>query len=148
MNYSVSIIATLLLIACGQRTINVPSNAMDKFDLFKRKEKFLPDDRLFYPGIADKFLRPILTEKINLAARDFEVVANKGAASAKEYQEAIRRGLGRFSDLYLMLDTEDRERICSYFEELMDIVGMQSSGGYLNDFMYGFDPSKGKSNSE
>ncbi|WP_336717453.1 DUF4844 domain-containing protein [Chryseobacterium mucoviscidosis] len=24
-------------------------------------------------------------------------------------------GLSRFADLYLKLDTEDRERICSYF---------------------------------
>ena len=51
-------------------------------------------------------------------------------------------GLERFSDIYLELDTEDRERICTYFEELMDIVGLESSGGYLNDFMYGFDPTE------
>jgi hypothetical protein len=59
-----------------------------------------------------------------------------------EYQNAIKIGLDRFSDLYLKLDTEDRERVCSYFEELMDIVGLESSGGHLNDFMYGFNPTK------
>ncbi|NOU62328.1 DUF4844 domain-containing protein, partial [Marinifilum caeruleilacunae] len=37
---------------------------------------------------------------------------------------------------------EDRERICCYFEELMDIVGLESSDGQLNDFMYGFNPSE------
>jgi hypothetical protein len=26
-------------------------------------------------------------------------------------------------------------------EELMDIVGLESSGGHLNHFMFGFDPN-------
>jgi hypothetical protein len=56
--------------------------------------------------------------------------------------EAIKTGLSRFSDVYLDLDTEDRERVCVYFEELMDIVGLESSNGQLNMFMYGFDPTK------
>lgn len=51
-------------------------------------------------------------------------------------------GLDRFSDIYIDLDTEDRERVCSYFEGLMDIVELESSWGQLNNFMYGFDPTE------
>ena len=131
-----------LFIACGQGQVNTPVNAMTKFDEFKRKEKFLQDDKLFYPGIGDSNLKPILSEKINLAAEDFRKLADKGNATDKEYQNAIKIGLERFTDHYLQLDTEDRERVCSYFEELMDIVGLESSGGHLNNFMYGFDPKK------
>ena len=115
---------------------------MTKFDEFKSKEKFLQEDKLFYPGIGDPNLKPVLTEMINLAAEDFKKLADKGNATDKEYQNAIKIGLERFTDLYLQLDTEDRERVCSYFEELMDIVGLESSGGQLNNFMYGFDPNK------
>lgn len=50
----------------------------------------------------------------------------------------IKVGLSRFSDIRMELDTEDRERLCGYFEELMDIVGLESSGGHLMMFMYGF----------
>lgn len=113
---------------------------MTKFEEFKNKEKFLQDDKLFYPGIADPSIKPALTEKINLAVDDFKKLANKGNATDKEYQNAIKIGLERFADLYLQLDTEDRERVCSYFEELMDIIGLESSDGHLNNFMYGFDP--------
>jgi hypothetical protein len=56
-------------------------------------------------------------------------------------QNAIQIGLDRFADLYVQLDTEDRERVCSYMEELMDIVGLESSAGHLNNFMFGFDPN-------
>jgi hypothetical protein len=132
----------LLFTACGQGQIKTPENAMTKFDEFKSKEKFLQDDKLFYSGIGDPNLKPVLTEKINLAADDFKKLADKGNATDKEYQNAIKNGLERFTDLYLQLDTEYRERVCSYFEELMNIVGLESSGGHLNNFMYGFQIEK------
>lgn len=115
---------------------------MAKFEEFKSKEKFVQDNTLFYPGIGDPTLKPILTEKINLVADDFKMLADRGTATDKDYQNAIKNGLDRFADIYINLDTEDRERVCHYFEELMDIVGLESSGGHLNDFMYGFDPTK------
>ena len=122
--------------------MKTPDNAMDKFEEFKKKEKFFEDNTLFYPGIGDPIMRPILTDKINLAASDFKEVANSKNPTDKEYQEKIRIGLKRFSDVYLNLDTEDRERVCSYFEELMDVVGLESSDGQLNEFMYEFDPTE------
>lgn len=115
---------------------------MTKFEEFKKKEKFLPDNKIYYPGIGNLELKPILTAKINLVADDFKKFAEKGNATNKEYQNAIKIGLDRFANLYLQLDTEDRERVCSYFEELMDIVGLESSDGHLNNFMYGFQIEK------
>jgi Domain of unknown function (DUF4844) len=129
----------LLLISCERGQIKTPTNAMDKFDEFKKKEKFVAEQ--FYPGIADPKMRPLLTDKINQAADDFSALAKKGKATDKDYQNKIKIGLQRFDDIYLNIDTEDRERICAYFEELMDIVGLESSGGYLNNFTYGFDPT-------
>ena len=114
---------------------------MDKFEVFKNKDKFLQDTVFFYPGLADQSLKPRLTEKINMAADDFKKIAESGKPTDKDYQDKIKIGLQRFSDVYISLDTEDRERVCHYFEELMDIVGLQSSDGHLNNFMYGFDPT-------
>ncbi|WP_255497861.1 DUF4844 domain-containing protein [Flavobacterium sp. I3-2] len=110
------------------------------FENFITKEKFKEDSSLFYPGLSDEKLNPLLTSLINESAKDFQLIAEKGNATEAEYQNAIKSGLNKFSLIYLELDTEDRERICSYYEELMDIVGLESSGGHLNDFMYGFDP--------
>lgn len=115
---------------------------MDKFEQFRAKEKFLEDSLSYYPGIADSSMRPILSEKINLVANEFERLAKTNNASDKDYQNKIDIGLRRFNEVYLDLDTEDRERVCHYFEELMDIVGLKSSGGLLNNFMYGFDPTE------
>ena len=120
-------------------TTNETTNALQ---VFKVKPKYAQDTGIFYPGLADESLRPSLTEKLNLAADDFIVLAATGKASAKDYQDRIEVGLQRFADVYNSLDTEDRERTCRYFEELMDIVGLENSGGHLNHFMYGFDPSQ------
>lgn len=131
-----------LFAACGQVQIKTPKKAMEKFEKFKAKEKFVEDVKLLYPGIGDEKMKPILTERINLAAEDFEKVAQSGNASEEDYQNAIKKGLNRFSEIYLDIDTENRERVCGYFEELMDIVELESSDGQLNNFMYGFDPTE------
>lgn len=128
--------------SCEQTKMTTTIDAMPKFENFKNKEKFLPDNTIFYPGIGDEKLKPILTEKINLAADDFKKIAESNNPTVENYQNAIKNGLNRFSGIYLELDTENRERICAYFEELMDIVGLESSEGQLNDFMYDFDPNQ------
>jgi hypothetical protein len=129
----------LTLSACGQNAteMKTPENANEKFAEFTTKKKFLEEN--FYPGITDEKMRPVFTEKINQIASDFKTVAESKKPTDKNYQEKIGIGLSRFADIYLELDTEDRERVCTYIEELMDIVELESSNGQLNKFMYGFD---------
>lgn len=136
------IFVTLIFSSCGQSQIKTPTDAMSKFEKFKNKEKFIEDMTIFYPGIGDEKLKPILTDKINLIVDDFKKIAESKNATDEDYQNAIKKGLQRFSEIYLEIDTENRERICHYFEELMDIVGLESSNGQLNDFMYNFDIKK------
>ena len=117
--------------------MKTPKNADEKFAKFITKKKFVEEN--FYPGIADEKMLPVFTEKINQIASDFKTVAQSEKPTDKNYQEKIRIGLSRIADIYLELDTEDRERVCTYIEELIDIVELESSNGQLNKFMYGFD---------
>ncbi len=140
--YTQIFIFFLTLFAYGQNAteMKTPENATEKFENFMAKKKFV--EQLYpnsYPGIADEKMRPIFTKKINQVAADFKAVSESAKPTEKKYQEKIEQGLSRFADISLDLDTEDRERVCMYFEEIMDIVGLQSSGGQLNKFMYGFD---------
>jgi hypothetical protein len=132
----------LTLSACGQNAteMKTPVNANEKFAEFIEKKKFVEEN--LYPGIADEKIRPVFTEKINQVAKDFKTVSELEKPTDKKYQEKIGIGLSRFADVYMKLDTEDRERVCTYIEELMDIVELESSNGQLNSFMYGFDPNK------
>ena len=132
----------LTLSACGQNAteMKTPENANEKFIEFLAKTKFVEEN--FYPGISDEKMRPVFTKKINQIGNDFKTVAESEKPTDKKYQEKIEIGLSRFAKIYLELDTEDRERVCTYIEELMDIVELESSNGHLNKFMYGFDPNE------
>lgn len=49
--------------------------------------------------------------------------------------------LNNFRELllkYKHFDSEEQDRICSYLEEIMDIVGIKNSDGLLNKWQYGF----------
>jgi hypothetical protein len=124
----------IIAVSCGQQVRKTTENMNVIFTEFINKEKFNEDISIFYPGVSDIKMKPILTEKINEVAGQFEKVANDEHPTNKKYQEVIKQGLILFSDLEL--DTEDRERIGLYFEELMDIVGLESSDGQLNRFIY------------
>ncbi len=39
-------------------------------------------------------------------------------------------------------DTEEREQACTYCERVMAILGIASSDGALNSWLYGFDPEQ------
>ena len=138
---STLIILSAALNACSQKNMETPTNAIQELAEFKSKEKFNSDNSLMYPGAANPEIKTKLSELINLAADDFIVAAQNASPTEDLYHEKIKLGLSRFSKIYLDIDTEDRERVCIYYEELMDIVQLESSGGQLNIFMYGFDPS-------
>ena len=132
----------MTLSAYGQNAneMKTPENVSEKFANFIAKKKFVAENH--YPGIADEKMRPVFTEKINQIASDFKTVAESEKPTDKKYQEKIGIGLSRFAKIYLELDTEDREKVCTYIEELMDIIELESSNGQLNKFMYGFDPNE------
>lgn len=134
-------ITFVVFAACGQQQNHLSADYMKKLEDFKNKEKFIKDSAS-YSGVENQIMRSVLTQQMNSAAADFIVLSQLKNTTEKDYQDKIKVWLDRFSDVYLDLDTEERERICLYFEELMDIVELQSSGGYLNNFMYGFNPSE------
>jgi Domain of unknown function (DUF4844) len=39
-------------------------------------------------------------------------------------------------------DTEEREQACAYCERVMNVLGVESSDGLLNIWLYGFDPER------
>jgi hypothetical protein len=119
--------------------IKMPDDIRVRIDNFIKKEKFNADND--YPGLEDESLKQGFTDLINLAAKDFLTVALSNPTE-KKFQDQIKVGLNRFSKKYQYIDSEDEDKICHYFEEIMDIVGLQSSGGHLNMWRYGFDPTK------
>ena len=137
---TVPLILLLGLWACEHQPegMTIPSNAEERLLSLQLEEKYVEDMQQLYPGISDPSMRPLLSGKVNAAIDDFLTICKKGNPTDATYLDAIHKGLARFEGVDL--DTEDRERTALYFQQLMDIVGLKSSAGALNTFIYGFDP--------
>jgi hypothetical protein len=105
---------------------------------FIKTDKFLEDLSVFYPGLSHAELKEPLTKLINLSAEDFIEVLRNNPTDDK-FQDKIKIGLDRIESHNYPLDSEDKDRVCHYFEELMDLVGLDDSGGHLNKWRYDLD---------
>ena len=133
------VLFNLSIFSCAQeKKINKDSQKM--FTEFTQKDKFNKDESLFYPGLEDKNIQSNLTKEINKLAKTFESIQSSKNPSSDFYLKAIESSLKAIEKYDL--DTEDRTRVANYIEELMDIVELESSNGLLNNYVYGFDPTK------
>ena len=64
-------------------------------------------------------------------------IACENAVTEKELLNLLKEKIELFERNNL--DTEDAENVASKFESILDCVGLESSGGVLNNWMYGFD---------
>lgn len=90
----------------------------------------------FYPGAPNESLHVEAELSVNTLLDRLMPVLRAPADKTFVLQE-FRLTL----DSFTQSDTEERERLCGYLEEIMDIAGIESSDGLLNEWLYGFDPS-------
>jgi hypothetical protein len=110
----------------------VPATAVQQLHAFKSGLKFYPTE--MYTGAWPEEVRPVLESILNKSADDFLAIAQANPTQ-EQYLQALAAGLAQIdSD---ELDTEDRERVAGQYERLLDIVGVESSEGQLNRFVYG-----------
>ena len=116
------------------------NKAIEQLNSLLGKDKFIEDLSTFYPGCPDSEIRKNLNEKIDKAINEF-IDAAKNNSSKDEYLALLKKEVYRFDQDEL--DTEDAERVGTIFEQIMDCIGLESSEGILNTWMYGFDPNSG-----
>jgi hypothetical protein len=91
-----------------------------------------------YAGVSDGPLKARLNTKVDATAVAL-ADATVAKASTSQLLEILKEQLaGIDRDA---LDTEDAERVANLFEQMLDGLGIQSSDGILNDWLYGFDPA-------
>ncbi len=112
--------------------LNISSDTIDKLKQFKDIKKFLPSG--MYPGAPSESIRSKCEEGINQMVS--ELIENLSDNPNKSYVLAVfKKHLEKFD----LEDTEEREQAAFNCEKVMDILGIESSDGVLNTWMYGFD---------
>lgn len=115
-----------------------PSDVQARLAALRAVPKFAAND--LYPGAASEADRVSAEKVINDLIARLTVVVSQTPTRERALAE-IERTLSDLS----ALDSEDRDQALIHIEAAMDTVGLESSGGLLNRWRYGFDPSQSTS---
>ncbi|MFZ6843489.1 DUF4844 domain-containing protein [Undibacterium sp. RuTC16W] len=118
--------------------MQVRPNAVHQLQMLVKRDNFASDDFL-YTGVIDPIFRAKLNSQFNSVVANF-ISAVERQYSKKEYLALLVSEIEKFNRAEL--DTEDAEQVATNFEKIMDCIGLESSEGALNEWMYGFNPNK------
>ncbi len=117
-------------------TIQLTPDRKDALRRLLAVPKFQPDRSVLYSRAPSEDTRVECQEHINGLLGRLLNLPGESMSVDVVFRE-LKRTL-RHLDTY---DSGERDRICHYLEQIMDILGIQGSGGLLNTWRYGFDPS-------
>lgn len=135
-------------VGCTQKTENKiemsiqnsNSIVIQQLEKFKAQDHFAGDGQL-YTGVQNSALRMSLNQKVADTAQAFiALYQQKNEPTKAELLQVLANGIGQIDPD--KLDTEDREQVATTFESFLDIVGLESSEGILNKWVYGEEISK------
>ena len=112
------------------------SPAIQCLNQFLSKDNFAEIPGTLYNGVHDPIQRAQLNKQFRASVELLIAAANRGA-STSEYLAIIDKQINGFERVGL--DTEDAEQVASNFEQTLDCLEIDSSGGILNNWMYGFE---------
>ncbi|MFG4516668.1 DUF4844 domain-containing protein, partial [Acinetobacter baumannii] len=133
---------------CAQKTENKTemsiqnsnSIVIQQLEKFKAQDHFAGDGQL-YTGVQNSALRMSLNQKVADTAQAFiALYQQKNEPTKAELLQVLANGISQIDPD--KLDTEDREQVATTFESFLDIVGLESSEGILNKWVYGEEISK------
>jgi hypothetical protein len=134
-------VALALCTACGpsENRMSTKPDAVQQLQALSRRDNFSGDPKTLYSGVADPVLRAKLNLQFRSAVDAFSIAVQRGS-SQEQYQKVLVAEIQKFDRD--SLDTEDAEQVAACFEKAMDAMGLDSSDGALNNWMYGFDPGQ------
>jgi len=118
--------------------MKVKDDAIQELTILANRDNFSGEKGGIYTGVHDPVLRASLYSKFNSTIQIF-ISAVKNNTTKEQYVELLRNSINNFDRS--VLDTEDAEHVAGNFEKIMDCIGLDSSDGALNKWMYGFDPN-------
>lgn len=120
--------------------MEINGQAIESLKQLKSSYKFGPEKKSLkfpvgYVGLLPKEYRTLANNTMNLSImRLIILIKTNPNPSKKQVLDEFKRGLNSFYNI--ASDTEDRERVCEYYSDIMDIIGLDSSNQLLNNWLY------------
>jgi hypothetical protein len=135
--FSILLLSIISLFAMAGNTEVIHNNAqrLQKLDKLFAEKKFIADEKFLYPGAPSEEIRATCEQAMNIVIKALIDIPETGIT-----KDQFWGLLEKAAKLYKQFDSEEMDRGLTYMEEIMDIYGIESSGGRLNTWRYGFDP--------
>ena len=129
---------TVLMFGCSNegQMISVNPDRVSQLEALLEEKKFVESSVYFYPGAPDEVTR-LQAELVINAAIVSVLKVSESEISEDEFWGIIEVAARALS----VMDSEEMDRGFTYFEQIMDVFEIASSGGRLNQWRYGFDPT-------
>ena len=108
-------------------------DSLEKLSALASQDNFGPNG-ILYTGILDPDLKNEISSKFASTIDLFKVACNDGK-SDQDLLLLLKAEIQNFERHDL--DTEDAENLAGKFGQILDCVGLESSDGILNKWMYG-----------
>jgi len=114
----------------------VNSQSIQCLHQLANQDNFAAVPGTLYTGVKDPVLKDRLNKHFSASVSLLVSAVERGASSDQLLAVIDTRinGIERAS-----LETEDAEQFAASFEQTLDCLGIDSSGGILNRWMYGFE---------
>ena len=134
------LLTLVLFVGCNSdhrnNQMSEDTNAIQCLRRLISKDNFAEVPGTLYTGVQNPSERIKLNAQFSSAVELLIAAANHGATTS-EYLAIIDKQINGFERAHL--DTEDAEQVASNFELALNCLGIESSGGILNKWMYGFE---------
>jgi hypothetical protein len=118
-------------------TLSITNKTVQELRDLREAHKFHENPAIFYPGAPNEIVRTRCQLVLN--ALIDRLIADLPAHPQKQFVlQQFRISLASFN----AEESEQKDRLLVYLEQIMDIIGIESSDRLLNEWRYGFDPTK------
>jgi hypothetical protein len=128
----IGLLSAAVLTGHAQTRMQVPTQAASQLTDLMELTKSEVAKKGAAKGKVHAEVRPDLNRFLVISANDFLQVTNSGPTK-EAYLQCLDKGLARVAPL--TTDVQDRQQVAEYFQELMEIVGLESSEGRLATFV-------------
>lgn len=104
-----------------------------QLEAMKDADKYGPNPERKREGVSDPKLKANLSLRTNMAIDEFLFIAKKEKVDKGALLRVMAKELAKFPKF---LEMDEREQVADYFEEIMDILGLESSSGMLENFVF------------
>ena len=118
--------------------MHINSDAVTQLQALAAADNFASDG-LLYTGVENPAQRARLNSQFDSTVVKF-ISSVEQHSTEQEYLALLASEIAQIDRNEL--ETEDAERVAGNFERILDCIGLESSGGTLNQWMYGFDPDR------